>query len=402
MHLLVLSAFRREREPPRLQLIQRLNAPFGAQCFPTLGSRVEGEAVLGVSMHLLVLSAFRLFWDNVYNAFVAHVSMHLLVLSAFRLKRKIEAWLTAGLNAPFGAQCFPTVCGAGVGDGTGEGLNAPFGAQCFPTPVGGGGGVACQCLNAPFGAQCFPTSWKRYWQTQILSVSMHLLVLSAFRLHGHSRADDQDGGSQCTFWCSVLSDGKGSSIYLYGIRGSQCTFWCSVLSDLKRSRSRLEGRSVSMHLLVLSAFRPDAAARMLICGSLNAPFGAQCFPTPGTSSTFGGAASLNAPFGAQCFPTLRWGDRPRRLGLSQCTFWCSVLSDTFALSIPRARGVSRLNAPFGAQCFPTDSACRSTSRISVSMHLLVLSAFRLYSRVYAYHESTGLNAPFGAQCFPTR
>ena len=37
---------------------------------------------------------------------------------------------------------------------------------------------------------------------------------------------------------------------------------------------------------------------------------------------------------------------------SQCTFWCSVLSDekTPVLLEP---GFSGLNAPFGAQCFPT-------------------------------------------------
>ena len=37
------------------------------------------------------------------------VSMHLLVLSAFRLEaRELRLDVTARLNAPFGAQCFPT------------------------------------------------------------------------------------------------------------------------------------------------------------------------------------------------------------------------------------------------------------------------------------------------------
>ena len=57
--------------------------------------------------------------------------MHLLVLSAFRLKIHLNTVNNVGLNAPFGAQCFPT----------GKfgrlkriiSLNAPFGAQCFPT-----------------------------------------------------------------------------------------------------------------------------------------------------------------------------------------------------------------------------------------------------------------------------
>ena len=35
--------------------------------------------------------------------------------------------------------------------------------------------------------------------------------------------------SQCTFWCSVLSDSIES--IMDGEVKSQCTFWCSVLSD---------------------------------------------------------------------------------------------------------------------------------------------------------------------------
>ena len=59
-------------------------------------------------------------------------------------------------------------------------------------------------LNAPSGAQCFPTLNEfAAWLVALLS--------------------------QCTFWCSVLSDQawttKGAQLE------SQCTFWCSVLSD---------------------------------------------------------------------------------------------------------------------------------------------------------------------------
>ena len=61
---------------------------------------------------------------------------------------------------------------------------------------------------------------------------MHLLVLSAFRrpyepaiwLHG------EFGKSQCTFWCSVLSD-EFANVGRIPSFESQCTFWCSVLSD---------------------------------------------------------------------------------------------------------------------------------------------------------------------------
>ena len=108
---------------------------------------------------------------------------------------------------------------------------------------------------------------------------MHLLVLSAFR--------------------QVKLDESKSIIQ------SQCTFWCSVLSDLSRKESQMDFQK-----------------------SLNAPFGAQCFPTRDVDPSDAHRAGLNAPFGAQCFPTSRQ--------------WCASASP------PR-----------------------------VSMHLLVLSAFRL-------------------------
>ena len=162
-----------------------------------------------------------------------------------------------------------------------------------------------------------------------LPVSMHLLVLSAFR-RVNVNMDVNLLASQCTFWCSVLSDWRrllrmnrnsAVSMHLLVLSAfrprpravcrssrcrSQCTFWCSVLSDWTRSRSSPWRRSrVSMHLLVLSAFRPRPRA---VCRS------------------------------SRC--------------RSQCTFWCSVLSDSVYedLSVDCSTG---LNAPFGAQCFPT-------------------------------------------------
>ena len=85
--------------------------------------------------------------------------MHLLVLSAFRLynKGRVEMFALPGLNAPFGAQCFPTSYYAN------------------PPSAGGAG------LNAPFGAQCFPTEGRLLGGRDERGVSMHLLVLSAFR-----------------------------------------------------------------------------------------------------------------------------------------------------------------------------------------------------------------------------
>ena len=65
-------------------------------------------------------------------------------------------------------------------------------------------------------------------------VSMHLLVLSAFR--------------------------HRIQLVRVTLRRSQCTFWCSVLSD-KITKNEQDIGSLG----------------------LNAPFGAQCFPTPGIS-----------------------------------------------------------------------------------------------------------------------
>ena len=50
--------------------------------------RVRGPSGLQVSMHLLVLSAFRL-GDTARVKVSSQVSMHLLVLSAFRLEKII-------------------------------------------------------------------------------------------------------------------------------------------------------------------------------------------------------------------------------------------------------------------------------------------------------------------------
>ena len=60
--------------------------------------------------------------------------MHLLVLSAFRPGMRSTGGGGGGarLNAPFGAQCFPTYFWSCIALKT-SGLNAPFGAQCFPT-----------------------------------------------------------------------------------------------------------------------------------------------------------------------------------------------------------------------------------------------------------------------------
>ena len=98
---------------------------------------------------------------------------------------------------------------------------------------------------------------------------------------------------------------------------------------LKLSLASCNCLVVSMHLLVLSAFRRVVAQvhdELLFC--------------------------LNAPFGAQCFPTDKGGCEFAKVHLSQCTFWCSVLSDCIMMRDCTGY-IEGLNAPFGAQCFPT-------------------------------------------------
>ena len=151
-------------------------------------------------------------------------------------------------------------------------------------------------LNAPFGAQCFPTRKQHSPQNTGAPVSMHLLVLSAFRL----KAIEEwlaAFESQCTFWCSVLSDLDGD--VSAWCDESQCTFWCSVLSDDEK----------------------PMASQVPVPSRLNAPFGAQCFPTSKVTVVL------------VIFP------------LSQCTFWCSVLSDRYVRHVKR-HGLIRSQCTF--------------------------------------------------------
>ena len=163
------------------------------------------------------------------------------------------------------------------------------------------------------------------WVGAGVGVSMHLLVLSAFRLETVERPQVASQ-SQCTFWCSVLSDRRSQRLpaaasCLNAPFGAQCF---PTLSPRWMSR----GFVVSMHLLVLSAFRP--------------------------------------------VKYVAFGRRSARVSMHLL-----VLS-AFRHTPEQGAGIvqSSLNAPFGAQCFPTCHACGCSEPASVSMHLLVLSAFR--------------------------
>ena len=231
-------------------------------------------------MHLLVLSAFRRKIDRKVKDREdgSQCTFWCSVLSDARSLRA-QGMYAMRLNAPFGAQCFPT----GGSDGT-------------PDPVGS---VSMHLLVL----SAFRPANRKHRRDGRQQVSMHLLVLSAFRplpADGYPGVSVQ---SQCTFWCSVLSDRSNMSLSAAGPHGSQCTFWCSVLSDIHLNRARVLFSRVSMHLLVLSAFRP-----VMLADAVSPPQ-SQC--------TFWCSVLSDAA-----------GPEFRKHGIvSQCTFWCSVLSD---------------------------------------------------------------------------
>ena len=206
MHLLVLSAFRHPKE--------RL-----------------GRQVLLVSMHLLVLSAFRQKGGPMRRMLLL-VSMHLLVLSAFRL----GSWFWGG-SVVGESQCtfWCSVPSDKKEDPCAEcscWSQCTFWCSVLSDSDRGFGVVRLSAsLNAPSGAQCFPTPSPHPSTTKPSTVSMHLLMLSAFRPDAES--DSTIGReSQCTFWRSMLSDtGNGRHGRRRASTRSQCAFWCSMLSN---------------------------------------------------------------------------------------------------------------------------------------------------------------------------
>ena len=301
MHLLVLSAFRPDYVCGRERWDIQFQCTFWCSVLSDPEKRPQRVASRFVSMHLLVLSAFR---QNTVTAPKGskRVSMHLLVLSAFRPElARVATFLPDGFNAPFGAQCFPTQ----------ENDVDASGLPCVSMHLL----VLSAFRLVPLGLSRFRCR-----------VSMHLLVLSAFRLFTNARDYLwQEGfnapfGAQCFPTLSAPTTKIGSAMF-------QCTFWCSVLSDVP-PRVACDEALVSMHLLVLSAFRPELHGDDRRGDRrFNAPFGAQCFPTASLLTRKPCRAGFNAPFGAQCFPTANASTHWMTFIKFQCTFWCSVLSD---------------------------------------------------------------------------
>ena len=84
-------------------------------------------------MHLLVLSAFRLGWEGPGDALLMRVSMHLLVLSAFRLGSVFMSWESGLSQCTFWCSVLSVLPGHAGRRLSTPSLNAPSGAQCFPS-----------------------------------------------------------------------------------------------------------------------------------------------------------------------------------------------------------------------------------------------------------------------------
>ena len=177
-----------------------------------------------------------------------------------------------------------------------------------------------------------------------------------------------------------------------------------VLSDSTTGTRRHSQVLVSIHLLVLGAFRLTTESVSIRQSSrLNAPSGAWCFPTRRNARSEAspkvsmhllvlGAfrlrpATLATPsvtwsqctFWCLVLSDRSWGSPPFSLWPFQCTFWCLVLSDRSSSRWETFRRCIGLNAPSGAWCFPTRKRPLALALDRpVSMHLLVLGAFRLY------------------------
>ena len=196
-----------------------------------------------------------------------------------------------------------------------------------------------------------------YLSVNRILVSMHLLVLSAFRPDGRVHVLPAEDGLNAPFGAQCFPTLKNSSSKSWR-KKSQCTFWCSVLSDNTHATNLRDDLDVSMHLLVLSAFRLNEAVFVVF----NPMDVSQC---TFWCSVLSDAATRGRVRTCVCVSQCTfWCSVLSDVGsketitsnpvASQCTFWCSVLSDPTTKQTLFRRSAG-LNAPFGAQCFPTEA-----------------------------------------------
>ncbi len=244
-------------------------------------------------------------------------------------------------------------CALGPGASRGSGLNAPSGAGCLPTSPTPTPDPSPKRLNTPCGAGCLSTAEAvRAMLARMLCLNTPcgagcLSTTPPYLLTGSGST------SQYTVWCWVLID----SAYRKRCRTpneSQYTVWCWVLIDScplpPSSLARESQYTVWCWVLIDLTF---------------------------TDRDFSVAVGLNTPCGAGCLSTI-----------------CQR---------GKASKTRRLNTPCGAGCLSTqDDFAASGGDDWVSIHRVVLGAYRRRVPRLAPAGRAGLNTPCGAGCLSTR
>ena len=149
--------------------------------------------------------------------------------TSFKAGSRTEATPTFFLNAPCGAGCLPTLR---AGPRRKPGFRSqctPSGAGCLPTSPTPTPDPSPKRLNTPCGAGCLSTRGPQMRERHA-HVSIHRVVLGAYR---HA------------------ADGLGLSCP----DTSQYTVWCWVLIDARSCKGLRPSTSVSIHRVVLGAYR---------------------------------------------------------------------------------------------------------------------------------------------------
>ena len=181
--------------------------------------------------------------------------------------------------------------------------------------------------------------------------------------------------------------------------GSQYTVWCWVLIDAGYLDSLLPVGQVSIHRVVLGAYRPGIGLFTAISEAVSihrvvlGAYRLNCV----SIDVF---AVESSQYTVWCWVLIDFVNELRQLNSnqSQYTVWCWVLIDLGASVERRNRG--SLNTPCGAGCLSTLSTQTKRRTESVSIHRVVLGAYR--PKQGSTRRLQGcLNTPCGAGCLST-
>ncbi len=221
-------------------------------------------------------------------------------------------------------------------------------------------------LNTPCGAGCLSTLATLPQYAASADVSIHRVVLGAYRPEG-MRDRWWNEASQYTVWCWVLIDTL-KSLARFGTLTSQYTVWCWVLIDFQSGNPLSLINMVSIHRVVLGAYRPHVVVadlpRQLVVSIHRVVLGA--YRQLVLVSDAAEQAGLNTPCGAGCLSTANAECLKNGGTESQYTVWCWVLID------PKQRAARRkavcLNTPCGAGCLSTNKMDDLTAPLKMSQY----------------------------------